>query len=1268
MSVNHPDLDALGVKDDDSDVAEAQHVATMPQGAAHARPAADPPQQGRGHGSQSPARAAKAPRASRGCDDSAPMRCCGVDVACEQGEGTTLQSVALSCRAPRCCAGRAGREPASPRGGGEEGGEEDEEGGCRCCGVTRQGGVLRYRFLPFRLWYFLPLAIFVGAVVTAMHMAAAGFDREVDVAAHVLHARFDQLAAGIVVELNRKAYLLQSVSKLVTTYEEEEWVPPPILPSLDILLMTSGASAAAYMPIVAGPAQRASFEAYMATYLNRSDFVTLRLDGDARGVHVAPAEDEVTLPIAAARPPGMPDSWAGHSSALGTEGLDTMSMDALMLDTSATSGTAMANVLDCTQFVSGPLRLGDDGLEILIGVPVFRLDADARRVATSPDPDHYDMQRYEDPPDMEEAERRVSAVVATVHNIRAVLRTALLRNSTESVSLASPSAEELRAGYDALVQQGMSVVVEDVTDVPGSHFSSSDAEGVEAGFPSDDDDAADGDAANGDAAHAHGSPEPPPHPPHAPHPQSERQLRGRRLSLHVSAAPAGCGQGLPLLTLFNSTTGVTAADVEAAQASRDKVLRDLSGVIKPHLVDDRLRAEMDEALLACNWMAAQAEGLHADISLRVGDREWVVHVHGDAAFKNSQAAAPFSSGWVMWPSIAVGGAVSLFASMLALAVWWTESTATHGYDQAQRRAAEAAHRTQESVLSFACHELRNPLHAISASCEVLKSTVPAGAEPRQDVDAIGLAVAACQQVVDDILDLTALRSGRLRVNAAPLDVRHMMRQLALQNRSFARVPIVVHVSDALPDTLMADGLRLRQLLTNGLTNSCKHVRANPGLIVLRAWLEEEHSSVSGAHDGAASPVGARVVPSAEAATDTAEQVHLARRQWLCMEVVDTGPGLQGTDPERLFEAFSQNAPAPKAAGDDDDGAPPTHSTGLGLPICRLLARALMGEVDLRDRAAPTSSRVARQARARQPLILVAPNDLNPLPMAEPRRAFGAGAAGDAAMPLGVPLGLGDPVLPRTGAVFSVRVPVGVHAAGGGAGGPRFASARNLLRLGRSRTATSSIDDHDPVTGGAARGDLVLRSASGAYDADETRDEYPPAVGIPLSMGDAAAPAASPARLGHALQGMHFVIADDDRLNRRILTRMLASLGATSHALSDGDQVLPHLRECHAAVLLPRGASPPASTGGSGRRLDGIILDNSMARMSGLDVCRRLRREYGVRTRIVLASGVAGSDAERQLFADAGFDEVLVKPYDRELLAHAMLPKPQGAGTVPQLPS
>lgn len=218
-----------------------------------------------------------------------------------------------------------------------------------------------------------------------------------------------------------------------------------------------------------------------------------------------------------------------------------------------------------------------------------------------------------------------------------------------------------------------------------------------------------------------------------------------------------------------------------------------------------------------------------------------------------------------------------------------------------RVAAEAAKATHAAVLHYTAHEIRNPLHSIMAAADLLQDSVERVSPLRADIDAVAAAAAAIKTLVDDILDLGKLQEGKVEIRRVPMRLRPVMRDLVRQMRSFASVPLNIEFGHSVPVSIVEDELRLRQIVSNALTNSAKFTDSG------------------------------EIVMSVDTVKDSSGRSHIR------LAVRDTGTGLGDADAERLFEPYVQGRQAGGAKG-----------TGLGLPITRMLARALGGDVGLFD--------------------------------------------------------------------------------------------------------------------------------------------------------------------------------------------------------------------------------------------------------------------------------------------------------------------------------
>ena len=89
----------------------------------------------------------------------------------------------------------------------------------------------------------------------------------------------------------------------------------------------------------------------------------------------------------------------------------------------------------------------------------------------------------------------------------------------------------------------------------------------------------------------------------------------------------------------------------------------------------------------------------------------------------------------------------------------------------RREQAEAARLAHEKTLGYACHELRNPLHGMSASAGFLRDAIPATSELYEDVQAIVMGTEHMHRLVNDVLDWDKLKAGKLVLKPTWFDLR-----------------------------------------------------------------------------------------------------------------------------------------------------------------------------------------------------------------------------------------------------------------------------------------------------------------------------------------------------------------------------------------------------------------------------------------------------------------------------------------------------------------
>ncbi|MGM9489487.1 CHASE domain-containing protein [Ideonella sp. YS5] len=238
-----------------------------------------------------------------------------------------------------------------------------------------------------------------------------------------------------------------------------------------------------------------------------------------------------------------------------------------------------------------------------------------------------------------------------------------------------------------------------------------------------------------------------------------------------------------------------------------------------------------------------------------------------------------------------------------------ERERTEGELREARQRAEQANRSKSTFLSNMSHEIRTPLNAVLGFTQILLADRALHAAAHDRLQVIFSAGNRLLNLINDVLDLAKIESGRLDLTAQTFDLQ---RELVDVGHLFAgRVAAKglqwqVDLSGLpAPAMVRGDRTKIGQVLINLLGNALKFTEA--GVIRLRAW-----------RDGPA----------------------------VWMEVEDTGPGMQAAELERLFEPFGQGE-AGRAKG----------GTGLGLSLSREMTRAMGGELALTS--APGAGTLAR---------------------------------------------------------------------------------------------------------------------------------------------------------------------------------------------------------------------------------------------------------------------------------------------------------------------
>ena len=221
-------------------------------------------------------------------------------------------------------------------------------------------------------------------------------------------------------------------------------------------------------------------------------------------------------------------------------------------------------------------------------------------------------------------------------------------------------------------------------------------------------------------------------------------------------------------------------------------------------------------------------------------------------------------------------------------------------DLARKEALEAS-RIKSEFLANMSHEIRTPLNGILGFTHLLQKSE---LTPRQ-LDYLGTIEKSADSllgIINEILDFSKIEAGKLVLDHIPFNLRDLLQDTLTILAPAAHAKQLELVSLVYRDTplsLVGDPLRLKQILTNLVSNAIKFTRE--GTIVARAMLEEEHE----------------------------DSVQLR------ISIQDTGIGLSSQDVRALFQAFSQA---------DNSLSRQPGGTGLGLVISKRLIEQMGGEI------------------------------------------------------------------------------------------------------------------------------------------------------------------------------------------------------------------------------------------------------------------------------------------------------------------------------------